>query len=278
MSITIKTAEDIAGMRVACRLASEVLDYIAPHIKPGITTAEIDRLGAECMAQQGTVSATIGYQPPGYPPYPGHLCTSVNHVVCHGIPNDKPLKKGDIVNVDVTVITADGWYGDNSRMYMIGECSIAAKRLSQLTFESMWLGIQQVKPGNTLGDIGHAIQRFAEGHGLSVVREFCGHGIGKKFHEEPQILHYGKPGQGTVLEAGMIFTIEPMLNLGKRDIKELGRDGWTIVTKDHSLSAKRWIAWPMSPSVLPGLTCWMPSHIDSNVSCDRRLAAIEHSQ
>ena len=238
MSITIKTAEDIAGMRVACRLASEVLDYIAPHIKPGITTAEIDRLGAECMARQGTVSATIGYQPPGYPPYPGHLCTSVNHVVCHGIPNDKPLKKGDIVNVDVTVITPDGWYGDNSRMYMIGECSIAARRLSQLTFEAMWLGIQQVKPGNTLGDIGHAIQRFAEGHGLSVVREFCGHGIGKKFHEEPQILHYGKPGQGTVLEAGMIFTIEPMLNLGKRDIKELGRDGWTIVTKDHSLSAQ----------------------------------------
>ena len=238
MSITIKTAEDIDGMRVACRLASEVLDYIAPHIKPGITTAEIDRLGAECMAAQGTVSATIGYQPPGYPPYPGHLCTSVNHVVCHGIPNDKPLKKGDIVNVDVTVITKDGWYGDNSRMYLIGECSIAAKRLSQLTFESMWLGIQQVKPGNTLGDIGHAIQRFAEGHGLSVVREFCGHGIGKKFHEEPQILHYGKPGEGTVLEAGMIFTIEPMLNLGKRDIKELGKDCWTIVTKDHSLSAQ----------------------------------------
>lgn len=158
MSITIKSAEDIAAMRVACRLASEVLDYITPHIKPGITTAEIDRLGAECMAQQGTVSATIGYQPPGYPPYPGHLCTSVNHVVCHGIPNDKPLKKGDIVNVDVTVITKDGWYGDNSRMFLIGECSIAAKRLSALTFDAMWLGIQQVRPGATLGDIGNAIQ------------------------------------------------------------------------------------------------------------------------
>ena len=238
MSITIKSAEDIAAMRVACRLASEVLDYITPHIKPGITTAEIDRLGAECMAQQGTVSATIGYQPPGYPPYPGHLCTSVNHVVCHGIPNDKPLKKGDIVNVDVTVITKDGWYGDNSRMFLIGECSIAAKRLSALTFDAMWLGIQQVRPGATLGDIGNAIQTFAEGHGLSVVREFCGHGIGQKFHEEPQILHYGRPGTGTVLEEGMDFTVEPMLNLGRREIKELGKDGWTIVTKDHSLSAQ----------------------------------------
>jgi methionine aminopeptidase type I len=149
MSITIKTAEDIAGMRLACRLASEVLDYIAPHIKPGITTLEIDRLGAECMAQQGTISATVGYQPPGYPPYPGSLCTSVNHVVCHGIPNDKPLKKGDIVNVDVTVITKDGWYGDNSRMYLIGECSIAAKRLSAITYDAMWLGIQQVAPART---------------------------------------------------------------------------------------------------------------------------------
>ena len=164
MSITIKSAADIEGMRLACRLASEVLDYITPHIKPGITTKEIDRLGAECMAQQGTISATVGYQPPGYPPYPASLCTSVNHVVCHGIPNDKPLKKGDIVNVDVTVITKDGWYGDNSRMFLIGECSIAAKRLSALTFEAMWHGIVQVKPGARLGDIGHAIQKFAEGH------------------------------------------------------------------------------------------------------------------
>jgi methionyl aminopeptidase len=238
MSINIKSADDIVGMREACRLASEVLDYIAPHIKPGITTAEIDRLGAECMAQQGTVSATIGYQPPGYPPYPGHLCTSPNNVVCHGIPNAKALKKGDIVNVDVTVITKDGWYGDNSRMYLIGECSIAAKRLSALTFDAMWLGIQQVKPGARLGDIGHAIQNFAEGHGLSVVREFCGHGIGQKFHEEPQILHYGRPGTGEELLPGMVFTIEPMLNLGRREIKQHGNDGWTIVTKDHSLSAQ----------------------------------------
>ena len=237
MSITIKSAEDIEGMRVACRLASEVLDYITPHIKPGLTTKEIDRLGAECMAQQGTISATVGYQPPGYPPYPASLCTSVNHVVCHGIPNDKPLKKGDIVNVDVTVITKDGWYGDNSRMFLIGECSIAAKRLSALTFEAMWHGIVQVKPGARLGDIGHAIQKFAEGHGFSVVREFCGHGIGANFHEEPQVLHYGKPGTGIELKPGMIFTIEPMINAGKAAISELP-DGWTIVTRDRSLSAQ----------------------------------------
>jgi methionyl aminopeptidase len=238
MSITIKTAEDIAGMRLACRLASEVLDYIAPHIKPGITTKEIDRLGAECMAAQGTNSATVGYQPPGYPPYPGSLCTSVNHVVCHGIPNDKPLKKGDIVNVDVTIITKDGWYGDNSRMYLIGECSISAKRLSSLTYDALGLGIQQVRPGAHLGDIGHAIQKFAEGHGFSVVREFCGHGIGKVFHEEPQVLHYGRPGTLEELKPGMVFTIEPMINAGRREIKEFGNDGWTIVTKDRSLSAQ----------------------------------------
>ena len=238
MSITIKSAEDIEGMRLACRLASEVLDYIAPHIKPGITTKEIDRLGAECMAQQGTISATVGYQPPGYPPYPASLCTSVNHVVCHGIPNDKPLKKGDIVNVDVTVITKDGWYGDNSRMYLIGECSIAAKRLCAITFEAMWHGIVQVRPGARLGDIGHAIQKFAEGHGFSIVREFCGHGIGKNFHEEPQVLHYGRPGTLEELKPGMVFTIEPMINAGRREIKEFGNDGWTIVTKAHSLSAQ----------------------------------------
>ncbi|QEA13600.1 type I methionyl aminopeptidase [Comamonas flocculans] len=238
MTIEIKDAAGIAGMREACRLASEVLDYLTPHIVPGLPTIEIDRLGAECMKQQGTVSATIGYQPPGYPPYPGHLCTSVNHVVCHGIPNDKALKKGDIVNVDVTVITKDGWFGDTSRTFLVGECSIAARRLVKLTYESMWLGIQQVRPGAHLGDIGHAIQTFAEGHGLSVVREFCGHGIGRKFHDEPQVLHYGRPGTGVELKPGMTFTIEPMLNLGKRDIKELGKDGWTIITKDHSLSAQ----------------------------------------
>lgn len=237
MSITIKDEAGIAHMRRACRLASEVLDAVTPHIRPGITTLEIDRLCAEAMLAQGTRSATIGYQPQGYPPYPGHVCTSVNHVVCHGIPGDKPLKKGDIVNVDVTVITPEGWYGDNSRMFEIGEVSIAARRLCALTYQSMWLGIEQVRPGARLGDVGHAIQKFIEGHGLSVVREFCGHGIGQKFHEDPQVLHYGKPGTGEELVPGMTFTIEPMVNIGRRDIKELP-DGWTIVTKDRSLSAQ----------------------------------------
>ena len=236
-AITIKDEAGIAGMRTACRLAAEVLDFLTPHIQPGITTLEIDRLSAECMARQGTRSATIGYQPPGYPPYPAHLCTSVNHVVCHGIPGDKVLKKGDIVNVDVTVITPEGWFGDTSRMFEVGECSIAAKRLCALTYESMWLGIDQVRPGARLGDIGHAIQTFVEGHGLSVVREFCGHGIGQNFHEDPQVLHYGKPGTGVELVPGMTFTIEPMVNVGRREIKEMP-DGWTIVTKDRSLSAQ----------------------------------------
>ncbi|RMX10926.1 type I methionyl aminopeptidase [Allofranklinella schreckenbergeri] len=238
MSITLKTEADLPGLRNACRLASEVLDYLTPHIKPGITTREIDRLAAQCMAQQGTRSATLGYQPEGYPPYPGSVCTSPNHVVCHGIPNDKPLKKGDILNVDVTVITPDGWFGDNSRMFEIGAVSIAARRLCRLTFEAMWHGILQIKPGNRLGDVGHAIQKFAEGNGLSVVREYCGHGIGRAFHEEPQVLHYGRPGTGERLEPGMVFTVEPMLNLGRPEIKHLGHDGWTVVTKDHSLTAQ----------------------------------------
>jgi len=237
MTITIKDAAGIAAMRTACRLAAEVLDRLTPHIQPGITTLEIDRLAAEFMKQQGSVSATIGYQPPGYPAYPAHLCTSVNQVVCHGIPNDKPLKKGDIVNVDVTVIK-DGWYGDTSRMFLIGDCSIAAKRLVSTTYDAMWKGIEMVRPGARLGDIGHAIQKFAEGLGFSIVREFCGHGIGQRFHEEPQVLHYGKPGTLDELKVGMIFTIEPMINAGKRDIKEALNDGWTIVTKDRSLSAQ----------------------------------------
>src|SRR6218665_3025523 len=240
MSITIKDAAGIAGMREACRLASEVLDYLTPHIAAGVTTKEIDRLAHAYMVDvQGTRSATIGYQPPGYPPYPASLCTSLNHVVCHGIPNEKPLKKGDIMNVDVTVITKDGWYGDNSRMYVIGEGSIAARRLVQVTYDAMWHGIVKVKPGARLGDIGHAIQKFAEGQGYSVVREFCGHGIGQRFHEEPQVLHYGRPGTMEVLEPGMTFTIEPMINAGRREIKDgPEKDGWTIVTKDHSLSAQ----------------------------------------
>jgi len=239
MSINYKDEAGIEAMRVACRLASEVLDYLTPLIRPGITTGEIDRLAADYMKQQGTVSATIGYQPNGYPPFPGHLCTSLNHVVCHGIPGDKALKKGDILNIDVTVIK-DGWYGDNSRMYLIGgeaACSVAARRLCQVTYEAMWKGIEMVRPGAHLGDVGHAIQTFAESNGYSVVREFCGHGIGQRFHEEPQVLHYGRPGAMEELKPGMIFTIEPMINAGKRDIKEMG-DGWTIVTRDRSLSAQ----------------------------------------
>ena len=237
MTITYKDETGIAGMRVAGRLASEVLDFLAPHVKPGITTNELDMLAHGHMVDvQGTVPAPLNYAPSGYNPYPKSICTSVNHQVCHGIPNDKALKKGDIVNIDITVIK-DGWHGDTSRMFLVGETSIAARRLCAMTFEAMWHGIQQVRPGARLGDIGHAIQRFAEDNGFSVVREFCGHGIGRVFHEEPQVLHYGKPGTGVELLPGMTFTIEPMINAGKRDIKELG-DGWTIVTKDHSLSAQ----------------------------------------
>jgi len=237
MSIVIKTAEDIAGMRVAGRLAAEVLDFIAPHVKPGVTTAELDRLCHDYMVQvQGTTPAPLNYAPPGYRPFPKSVCTSVNHQVCHGIPGDRVLKNGDIVNIDVTVIK-DGYHGDTSRMFYVGEPSIAARRLCEITYECMWLGIQQVRPGAHLGDIGHAIQVHAEKHGYSVVREFCGHGIGRRFHEEPQVLHYGKPGTLDRLVPGMTFTIEPMINAGRRDIKELA-DGWTIVTKDHSLSAQ----------------------------------------
>ena len=237
VNVVIKTPQDIEGMRVAGRLASEVLDFITPHIKAGITTGKIDALCHDFMVNvQGTIPAPLNYAPPGHRPYPKSVCTSVNHQVCHGIPGDKLLKQGDIVNVDITVIK-DGYHGDTSRMFLIGEPSIQAKRLCESTYESMWRGIRQVKPGATLGDIGHAIQVFAEGAGYSVVREFCGHGIGKKFHEEPQILHYGRPGTGMKIQAGMIFTVEPMINAGKKDIRMLG-DGWTVVTADHSLSAQ----------------------------------------
>ena len=188
------------------------------------------------MGVQGALPAPLNYAPPGYSPYPKSICTSINHQVCHGIPNDRPLKNGDIVNVDVTVIK-DGWHGDTSRMYIVGEGSIAARRLVQKTYEAMWKGIVQVKPGAHLGDIGFAIQTFAEANGFSVVREFCGHGIGAAFHEDPQVLHYGKPGTLVRLEPGMVFTIEPMINAGRRDIREAG-DGWTIVTRDRSLSAQ----------------------------------------
>ncbi len=237
MTITIKTADDIAGMRVAGRLAAEVLDLLTPLVKPGVTTAELDRIALDHIVNvQGAISATVGYQPPGYPPFPAAICTSINHQVCHGIPNDKPLKNGDIVNIDVTVIK-DGWHGDTSRMFIVGEGSIAAKRLCAITYEAMWKGIVKVKPGARLGDIGHAIQVYAENAGYSVVREFCGHGVGAKFHEDPQVLHYGRPGTGEELVPGMIFTIEPMINIGRREIREMP-DGWTIVTKDRSLSAQ----------------------------------------
>ncbi|MEY4284880.1 MAG: type I methionyl aminopeptidase [Betaproteobacteria bacterium] len=238
MTITLKSQADIDGMRLAGRLASEVLDLLAPHVQPGITTDALDRLAHDHIVQvQGAIPAPLNYCPPGYVPYPKSICTSVNHVVCHGIPNDKPLKKGDIVNIDITVIK-DGWHGDTSRMFVVGdEASIQAKRLCRLTYEAMWHGILQVKPGARLGDIGSAIQVFAEAQGCSIVREFCGHGIGQVFHEEPQVLHYGKPGTGVTLQAGMTFTIEPMINAGRRDIKEAG-DGWTIVTRDRSLSAQ----------------------------------------
>ena len=238
MTIIIKTAEEIEKMRVAGRLGSEVLDYITPFIKPGVTTEEIDRLCHDYMVNvQGTIPAPLNYCPPGYIPYPKSICTSVNHVICHGIPNDKPLKNGDVVNLDITVIK-DGYHGDNSRMYLVGDnVATHAKRLSQVTFDCMWIGIDQVKAGAHLGDIGAAIQKYAEKAGYSVVREFCGHGIGAVFHEDPQVLHYGKAGTGIELKAGMIFTIEPMINAGKREIKQMN-DGWTIVTKDRSLSAQ----------------------------------------
>lgn len=237
MSIILKTPEEIEKMRVAGRLAAEVLDYITPFVKPGVTTGELDRLCHDYMVKvQDSIPAPLNYAPSGYKPYPNSICTSVNHQVCHGIPGDKQLKSGDIVNLDITTIK-DGYHGDTSRMFMLGEPSIQARRLCEITFECLWLGIEQVRPGARLGDIGHAIQQHAEKAGYSVVREFCGHGIGARFHEEPQVVHYGKPGTGVELRPNMIFTIEPMINAGKAAIRELA-DGWTIVTKDRSLSAQ----------------------------------------
>ena len=237
MAISIKTENEIAKMRIAGKLASEVLDFITPHVVAGVTTEKLDQLCHDFMVNvQKTIPAPLNYAPPGHTPYPKSICTSVNHQICHGVPGPKILKDGDIVNIDITVIR-DGYHGDTSRMFYVGEPSIQAKRLCEMTYNAMWLGIKQVKPGNTLGDIGYAIQSYAEKNGFSIVREFCGHGIGRVFHEEPQILHYGKPKTGLMLKAGMIFTIEPMINAGKKDIKMLG-DGWTVVTKDHSLSAQ----------------------------------------
>jgi methionyl aminopeptidase len=237
MSVHLKTSEEVESMRVAGRLASEVLDFITDHVKVGVTTDELDALCHEYMLKvQSTTPAPLNYAPPGYVPYPKSICTSVNHVVCHGVPGPKRLKPGDIVNIDITVIK-DGFHGDTSRMFYVGEPSIQARRLCEVTYECMWLGIQAVRPGAHLGDIGHAIQTHAERQGFSVVREFCGHGIGRRFHEEPQVLHYGRPQTGLKLQPGMVFTIEPMINAGKAGIRQLA-DGWTVVTKDHSLSAQ----------------------------------------
>jgi len=237
MAITIKNEQDIQKMRVAGKLASEVLDFITPHVVAGVTTEKLDQLCHDYMVNvQKTIPAPLNYAPEGHTPYPKSICTSVNHQICHGVPGEKVLKNGDIVNIDITVIK-DGYHGDTSRMFYVGEPSIQAKRLCEITYDCMWLGIAKVKAGAALGDIGHVIQTYAEKNGYSVVREFCGHGIGKVFHEDPQVLHYGRPGTGLKLQAGLMFTIEPMINAGKRDIKQLG-DGWTIVTKDHSLSAQ----------------------------------------
>ncbi len=232
MPITIKTHEEQAKMRVAGQLAAEVLDMIAPHVQPGVTTDELDHLCHDYIVnQQQAIPANVGYNG-----FPKTLCTSINHVVCHGIPSDKKLKNGDIINIDVTVIK-NGFHGDTSKMYYVGEPSVLAKRLVQITHDAMLTGIDMVKPGIRLGDIGHAIQNYAESHGFSVVREYCGHGIGRVYHEDPQVLHYGTPGTGLELKPGMTFTIEPMINAGKRHVRLLP-DGWTVVTKDHSLSAQ----------------------------------------
>lgn len=232
MPIPIKTPEEQAHMRVAGRLAAEVLEMIAAHIRPGITTGELDALCHRHIVEvQQAIPAPLHYRG-----FPKSICTSVNHVVCHGIPGETPLRSGDIVNIDITVIK-NGFHGDTSAMFLVGQPSQLARRLSQVTREALYVGIAMVRPGVRLGDIGHAIQTYAEERGYSVVQEYCGHGIGRAFHEEPQVLHYGVPGTGAVLMPGMCITIEPMLNAGKRHVKLLA-DGWTVVTKDRSLSAQ----------------------------------------
>jgi len=232
MHITIKSPEEQLKMREAGRLAAEVLDMIGPHVVPGVTTEELDRVCYEHIVNvQGTIPANLNYRG-----FPKTICSSVNHVVCHGIPNDRKLKTGDIINIDVTGIK-DGFHGDTSRMYYVGKPPVAAQRLTEVCFEAMWRGIRTVKPGTRLGDIGHAIQEYVESLNFSVVREYCGHGIGRIYHEDPQILHYGESGTGLELQQGMTFTVEPMVNAGKRHVRLLP-DGWTVVTKDHSLSAQ----------------------------------------
>ncbi|MDH4259549.1 MAG: type I methionyl aminopeptidase, partial [Gammaproteobacteria bacterium] len=220
------------AMRVAGRLAADVLDMITPHVQPGVTTEELNRICHEFIVEvQKAIPAPLNYKG-----FPKSICTSLNHVVCHGIPGERQLRAGDIVNLDVTVIK-DGFHGDTSRMFLVGNCSVQARRLCSIGLEAMWLGIRQVAPGHRLGDLGHAIQQYVESQGYSVVREYCGHGIGRDFHEDPQVLHYGEPGTGLAIEPGMTFTVEPMVNAGRRHVRLLG-DGWTVVTKDHSLSTQ----------------------------------------
>ena len=232
MAINIKTPEEIEKMRVAGRLAAEVLRMIEPHVKAGVSTDELNDICHDYIVkEQHAIPAPLNYHG-----FPKSICTSINHQVCHGIPSDKRLKEGDIVNIDITVIK-DGFHGDTSKMYSVGTPSIIASRISRISHECMKIGIELVKPGVRLGDIGYAIQKHAEDNNCSVVREYCGHGIGRKFHEEPQVLHYGTPGTGMILEPGMTFTIEPMINAGKRQVKLLP-DGWTVITKDRSLSAQ----------------------------------------
>ncbi|HEX5048627.1 MAG TPA: type I methionyl aminopeptidase [Gammaproteobacteria bacterium] len=232
MTITIKTPEEQEKMRVAGRLAAQVLDMIGSRVRAGVSTDELDRICHDyIVGELEAVPAPLNYRG-----FPKSICTSVNHVVCHGIPSDRALKNGDIVNLDITVIK-DGFHGDTSRMFFVGEPSIIAERLSRVSFEAMWRGIRAIRPGVRLGDVGYAIQSFVEEQRFSVVREYCGHGIGRIFHEDPQVLHYGKPGTGVELVPGMTITVEPMVNAGKRDVKLLS-DGWTVVTKDHSLSAQ----------------------------------------
>jgi methionyl aminopeptidase len=232
MTVTIKTPEEQDKMRVAGRLAADVLDMIGEHVRPGITTGELDAICHRYITEtQQAIPAPLNYRG-----FPKSVCTSVNHVVCHGIPGDRTLKSGDVVNIDVTVIK-DGYHGDTSRMFNVGKVGVQAERLSRVAFDAMWLGIEQLAPGKTLGDVGAAIQQFVESERFSVVREYCGHGIGRVFHEDPQVLHYGERGTGLTLRPGMTLTVEPMVNAGKRHVRLLP-DGWTVVTRDHKLSAQ----------------------------------------
>jgi methionyl aminopeptidase len=230
-AINLYGPEGFEGMRAAGRLAAEILDALVPHVVPGITTQEVDDIVYRMTREAGAVPATLGYRG-----YTRSCCTSINHVVCHGIPGDRALKEGDIVNIDVTPIL-NGWHGDTSRMYLVGDVPVKAKRLVQVTYECLMLGLQQARPGNHLGDIADAIQSHAEGHRYGVVRDFCGHGVGRNFHEAPEVIHAGRPGTGPELKPGMIFTVEPMINIGKPHCKVLD-DGWTAVTRDRSLSAQ----------------------------------------